>query len=152
MSKLFIYYSLSGNGDIIADLLNQNGYDIRKVTPKKKLKNNFFGIFRGGFYAGLNKKFKLVDYDNNVSNYDEIVIGSPIWNSKFSCPINTVLNVTDLSNKKISFILYSGSGEATKALDKINDNYKNAKVVILKEPKKHNEELKKLEEFINEKR
>ena len=78
------------------------------------------------------------------ANYDEIVIGSPIWNSKFSCPINTVLNVTDLSNKKISFILYSGSGEAPKALDKINDNYKNAKVVILKEPKKHNEELKKL--------
>lgn len=148
MSKLFIYYSLGGNGDIIADVLNRNGYDIKKVMPKKKLKNNFFGIFKGGFYAGINKKFKLVDYDNNVSNYDEIIIGSPIWNSKLSCPINTVLDVTDLSNKKIKFILYSGSGKAPKALELINKKYKNASVVILKEPKKNEEELKKLEDFI----
>ncbi len=146
MAKLFIYYSLSGNGDVVKDKLEEKGYEIRKVTPKKKLKNNFFGIFRGGFLAGLNKKFKLENYNNDVSNYDEIVIGSPIWNGRLSCPINEVLDITDLSNKKVSFILYSGSGEGKKAVEKINKLFSNARIIFMKEPKKHLDELNKLED------
>ena len=144
MSKLFIYYSLSGNGDIISNELKEKGFDIRKVETKKKYKNNFWGIFSGGFLAGFNHKAKLLNYDNNISNYDEIYIGSPIWNSKLSCPINTVLKNTNLENKNVTFILYSGSGEAKKAVKKINKLYPGSNIKILKEPKKYNEELKKI--------
>ena len=31
MNKLFIYYSLSGNGDLIAEELANFGFEIRKV-------------------------------------------------------------------------------------------------------------------------
>ena len=146
MKKLFIYYSLSGNGDIVANELKNKDFDLRKVNAKSLKKNNFWNIFKGGFLAGINHKSKLIDYNNDVSSYDEIYIGSPIWNSKLSCPINTVLEKTDLNNKKLKFILYSGSGEANKAVKKINKNYKDAKIIILKEPKKNIEELKKLED------
>ena len=148
MKKIFIYYSLSGNGDTVANELKNKDFDLRKVNAKSLKKNNFWNIFKGGFLAGINHKSKLIDYNNDVSSYDEIYIGSPIWNSKLSCPINTVLDVTDLSNKKIKFILYSGSGKAPKALELINKKYTNASAVILKEPKKNEEELKKLEDFI----
>ena len=144
MAKLFIYYSLSGNGDLIAEKLKESGFDLRKVNAKSLKKNNFWNIFKGGFLAGINHKSKLIDYDNDISNYDEIYIGSPIWNSKFSCPINSVLDKTDFTNKNLKFVLYSGSGEAKKAIKKINKNYPNASVIILKEPKKHIEELEKL--------
>ena len=30
MKKTFIYYSLTGNGDVIADNLKKKGYEIRK--------------------------------------------------------------------------------------------------------------------------
>ena len=152
MAKLFIYFSISGNGDVVAEKLKNADYEIRKIETKKKFKNNFFGIFSGGFLAGINSKAKLVNYDNNVSNYDEIIIGSPIWNSKFSTPINTVLRDTNLENKNLTFVLYSGSGTAKKAEKRINKEYPNAKILILKEPKRHEEEIKKLEEFIYEKR
>ena len=36
MKKLFIYYSLSGNGDLVAERLSKLGYDPRKVKTKKK--------------------------------------------------------------------------------------------------------------------
>ena len=143
MKKLFIYYSLTGNGDLIADYLKDN-FEIRKVIPKKSLPKNFaLSMLVGGFKALTKYKEKLIDFNNDISNYDEIIIGSPIWCDRLSSPINTVLNELDLSNKKVSFILYSGSGIANKASEVIKDKY-NANIIILKEPNKYKEELDKL--------
>ena len=149
MKKLFIYYSYTGNGELIANNLKEKGYDLRLVIRKKKLpKSFFFGILAGGFLASTKHKDKLVDFDENVEEYDEIVIGSPIWNARFSSPINTVLAKLNLEDKKVKFILYSGSGEAPKALKRINKEYPEAEAIILKEPKKYGEELSKLDDFL----
>ena len=142
MKKIFIYYSLTGSGDLVADALKSKGYDIRKVVSKHNYPKSFFWLMMvGGFRAGTNKKDKLVNFDNDISNYDEIVIGSPVWFDRVSPPINTVLKELDLSGKKISFIFYSGSGEANKASEKVKDL---GDIIILKEPKKHKEELEKI--------
>ena len=50
-----------------------------------------------------------------------------------------------LSNKKVTFVLYSGSGTGPKATEKINKLFKDATIIYLKEPKKYPEELIKLE-------
>ncbi|MBO4263045.1 MAG: hypothetical protein J5903_04605 [Clostridia bacterium] len=142
MKKLFIYYSNTGNGDAVAERLSEKGYEIRKVTPKNNLPQTLFlKVFFGGFIAGINFRSKLLEYDGNVGDYDEIVIGSPVWNGKISCPINTVLAKTDLTGKKVSFILYSGSGEAPKAEKRLHKEYAGASIIILKEPKKNSEIL-----------
>ena len=144
MKSIFIYYSLTGNGDYIAEKLR---YDIdkRKVMMKKKMpKRFFFMVLSGGFLAGLKVKSKLKDFESDVSGYDEVIIGSPIWNGRFSTPINTVLSTVDLTNKEVTFILYSGSGEAPKTVDVITKKYPGSKIYILQEPKKHVDELEKL--------
>ena len=148
MKKIFIYYSLSGNGDLVADYLKNQGFEIRKVKPKKELpKIMFFKMMKGGYLALRNYQDKLIDFDNDISIYDEVIIGSPIWNDRLSCPINTVLNSIDLNNKKISFILYSGSGNANTAISKLKENYLSSKIIVLKEPRSHKEELDKLKEL-----
>ena len=83
------------------------------------------------------------NFDNNIEEYDEIIIGSPIWNDRLCSPINSVLDKLNLKNKKVVFILYSGSGKASKAKEFINKNYE-AKTVVLKEPLRYPEELNKL--------
>ena len=144
MKKIFIYYSLTGNGDTVAKEFENKGYEIRKVISKCKYpKSNFFKIMLGGYKATFNKKDKLVNFDSNIDEYDEVVIGSPIWNDRFSSPINTVLSKLDLSNKKVKFVLYSASGKANKASERIKDKYK-GEIVILKEPKKNIEELQRI--------
>ena len=146
MSKIFIYYTRSGNGDIIAKKYEELGFAIRKVETKYKLsKNLFLACMKGGFHATIGKKPKLINYDNNVSEFDEVFIGSPIWNGRLSCPINTVLKNTDLNNKLLTFILYSGSGEAKKAYKRILREYPNAKIIILKQPKSNLSELDRIE-------
>ena len=148
MSKLFIYYSNSGNGDFVSENLKNKSIDIRKIETKYKLsKKLFFACMKGGFHAMIGKKPKLINFNYDISNYDEIIIGSPIWFDRFSCPINTLLKNINLDNKKITFVLYSGSGEAKKAEERINKNYPNAKIIKLKTPKNNIDELKKLEEL-----
>ncbi len=147
MAKLFIYYSRSGNGDVVANRCKELGFELRKVESKYKLsKNLFLACMKGGFHASIGKKPKLINYDNNINDYEEIYIGSPIWNGRISCPINTVLKNTNLENKKVTFVFYSGSGEAKNAVKYVNKKYPDASIVILKEPKKYSDELKKIEE------
>ena len=146
MKKLFIYYSYTGRGDIVAQKMQEKGYDIRKVETVKSLPKSFFwGMMVGGFQAGTKKKAVLKEFDQDISNYEEIVIGSPIWNGAFTPAINSVLSLLDLSNKKLSFVFYSGSGEGKKAVKRINKEYPNTPYIFLKDPKKYPEELNKLD-------
>ena len=145
MKKLFIYYSLTGNGDYLAEILKEKGYDIRKVEEKHKApKKFFFRVMEGGFRAGLKIKGKLVDYNNDINEYEEVVIGSPVWNGQFPPAINGVLYHTNLSEKKLTFLFYSGSGDDPKALKIIKKNYAHARVIVTKEPKTHSDQLDKL--------
>ncbi len=148
MKKLFLYYSLSGNGDAVAEYLQKKGYEIRKVeSAKKPPKAFFFQIMKCGFNAGRGYCEPLRDYDADVSAYDEIVIGSPVWNGRLSCPINTVLKETALDGKKLTFVLYSGSGAAPKATAKLSERFRDAEILHLKEPKKNPDALYRLTEL-----
>ena len=145
MAKLFIYYSLTGSGDLVSKKMLEKGYEIRKVSEKKKMpKKFFFMVLTGGFRAGLGLKGKLVDYNNDVSKYEDVVIGSPIWNGRFPPAMNSVLKETDFSNKKLTFVFYSGSGEGKSATKKVKKLFPDAKIIFLKEPKKYEKELEKL--------
>ena len=148
MNKLFIYYSNTGSGDIVSKEFEKAGYEIRKVVEKKKMPKSFFwSIMVGGFRAGLGLKGKLVNYDNNVSSFDKIIIGSPIWNGKFPPTINAVLKQTNFEGKDLTFVFYSGSGEGKKAEARVKKEFPSAKILFLKEPKKYKDELKKIKEL-----
>ena len=143
--KLFIYYSFTGSVDSIASKLKEQGYDLRRVIEKKKMpKSFFFSVLIGGFRAGMKQKGKLIDYNSDVSQYDEIVIGSPIWNGRFPPAINSVLALTELKDKKVTFVFSSGSGEGAKAKEWIEKNMPNASIIFLKEAKKNPQELEKI--------
>lgn len=146
MKSLFIYYSLSGNGDIVAKYLKEKDFEIRKIESLKKLpKRLFFQILAGGFRAGLKIKDKLSEYDKNIDAFDKIYIGTPVWNGQVSCPINRVLDDLDLSNKDVTLVLYSGSGKAPKIEKLVAKKYPNFKIINLQEPQKHQEQLTKLD-------
>jgi hypothetical protein len=141
--KLFIYYSETGNGDIVADYYKNKEYDIEKIESKKLPKLMFFQMMVGGFRAAAGIKPKISELTKDINNYDEIIIGSPIWFDRLCAPIRTLLSKYDLTNKKITFVLYSGGGTAEAATEFINANYPDAKVVILKQPKNNVDQIEK---------
>ena len=151
MKTLFIYYSNTGNGDVVAECLKAQGMEVRKVLPKKPLPKSFFWcVMSGGFLAGMGHKAPLKQFDPSVEGFDRIVIGSPIWNARLSCPINSVLDQVDLGALPVTFILWAGSGEGPSAVKRINKNYPNAEIILLKDPKKYPEELEKIKGLVSE--
>ena len=149
MKKLFIYYSLSGNGDVVANYLHDRGVTVRKVTPNRELPYNMvLRILAGGFLAGIGYKDTLVNFDSDIREYEHIVIGSPIWNGRLSTPVNALLDRIDLTAKKTTFVLYSGSGVAPKTIKMLQTRYPKSNTIILKEPKKASkDELYKLDKI-----
>ena len=146
MKRLYIYYSLTGNGELIANTLRYENFDIRRIEPRRKLPKFFpLRILVGGYKATKNIKDELLPYNKDISIYDEILIGTPIWADRLSSPINQLLTELDFTNKKVSFLFYSGSGEAKEATNQVNQLFDNPNILILQEPMKHKHELDKLE-------
>ena len=142
MKKVFIYYSHTGNGDFVADILKEKEFEIRKIDTEKKVLPNpfFFKMIVGGFKATIGSSPKLSEYVKNIEDFDEVYIGSPIWNARLATPTNTLLKELNLEGKKITFVLYSGSGTSKGATKKISKLYPEARIINLKEPLKYKEE------------
>ena len=143
MKKIFIYYSLTNNTSFVAKYFEEEGITTKRIISKTKIPMFFpLRILVGGFLAGISYKAKILKLDINYDKYNEIIIGSPVWNDNFPPQINTLLDDIDKS-KKISFILTSGSGKAPKLIEKIKKTYPSAKTVILKGPFNSTDEVKK---------
>lgn len=145
--KYFIYFSASGNGDFIANKLEEKGYQPVKVEMVKPIKKiGFFSILKYGFRAGGNKKEKIKDINIEFKEDDEIIVGSPIWNDRLSTPINTVLSQFSFNKETTRFIVYPAGETAHKVVKQLQGlGYKNAPIVYphpLKDPDKLEELLK----------
>jgi menaquinone-dependent protoporphyrinogen IX oxidase len=128
--------------------MKELGFDVRKAESSFKLSRKFLPqMLKGGFSALIGQKPPLENYNCDVSNYDTVCIGSPIWNGRLASPVNTILEKTDLIGKKVIFILYSGRGFAKKAEEKIKKLYPDSAVINLAQPKDDPERLLILEKI-----
>lgn len=120
MNKYFIYFSISGNGDFLAQKFEEIGYKSVKVEMIKPIKKvGFFSIMKYGFRAGRNKQEKIKEINIDLKEDDEVIIGSPVWNGRFSTPINTVLSQLALNKETTGFVVYPAGEEAKKVNDQL---------------------------------
>ncbi len=140
--KYFIYFSVSGNGDFLADRFKEKGFQPVKVELIKPIKKvGFFTILKFGFRAGLQKKEKIKEINIDLKEGDEVIIGSPIWNDRLSTPINAVLSQLALNKETTSFIVYPAGETAKKVVDQLK------KLGFSKEPIVYPHPLKSPEQF-----
>ena len=143
--KYFVYFSLSGNGDFLANLLKEKGYEPLKIemvkTPKKI---GFFTILKYGGRAMANKKEDIVDIPLFIKEDDEVIIGSPIWNDRLATPINTILDNITFNKETTKFILYPAGTSTKKSFKQIEKlGFKNEPIVI-SSPLKNKEKVSDL--------
>ena len=143
--KYFVYFSLSGNGDFLANLLKEKGYEPLKIemvkTPKKI---GFFTILKYGGRAMANKKEDIVDIPLFIKEDDEVIIGSPVWNDRLATPINTILDNITFNKETTKFILYPAGTSTKKSFKQIEKlGFKNEPIVI-SSPLKNKEKVSDL--------
>ena len=150
MNKYFIYFSLTGNGDYLASLLKEKGYQPIKIETVKPIgKPTFFKIFRYGGLAMKKAKTPIQQIDIQLKEDDEVIIGSPIWNDRLSTPINTVLASLDLNKNTTRFILYPAGNKTKKSLIQIAKLGYVLPPLMIQYPLKYQEQaVKLLEEWL----
>ena len=117
MKTLITYYSYSGITDkvvkIYADILRKKGeVSIQRLKPKTEI-TTFMGQCQAAF---LRKRAELEEGVNfDVSAYDTILLGLPVWAFAPVPAVNTYLDkMTGLAGKKAIVLLTSGSGAGVK--------------------------------------
>ena len=93
MKKLIVYYSLEGNTEYAANRIkDRTGADLLKLVPKKAYHDKGFAkFFWGGKSAVMAEKPKLEAYEVNLSEYDQVIFGFPVWASNFTPPVRTFI-------------------------------------------------------------
>ncbi len=109
---LVLYYSLTGNTKMVAEeMANRLGADIEEITCVDPYDTNFQACIQRCLQereAGVLPEINPVKAD--LSQYDCIVVGYPIWFGTYAPPITTWLNGVDLKGKKVLLFCTFGSG------------------------------------------
>lgn len=113
MKNLIVYYSYEGNCDKISEAIKEvTDADVLKLVPKKEKKTkSLFRFVWGGMQVYMTKKPELEPYNVDLSKYDNIFIGSPVWFGTYAPPINTFLSNNTFKDKRVSIFICSGNNK-----------------------------------------
>lgn len=112
--KLVAYFSASGVTKKTAEMLAEAaGADLYEITPKVAYTKADLDWMNKKSRSSVEMSDKTIrpeieDKDAHVENYDEIIVGFPIWWYVAPTIINTFLEKYDFSGKKI--VLFATSG------------------------------------------
>ena len=119
MKTLIVYYSLEGNTEYAAKMASEvSGADTLRLVPKKRYRDKGFAkFFFGGKSAFMGEEPELEEYSLDLSEYDRVVLGFPVWATTFAPPMRTFMaqNKEKLKGKRVSaFACQSGEGNTKK--------------------------------------
>ena len=112
--KLVAYFSASGVTKKVAEMISEvSGYELYEIKPKQaytKADLNWMDKNSRSSVEMKDKKFRpeIITKDIEMSDYDEIILGFPIWWYVAPTIINTFFESHDFSKKKI--VLFATSG------------------------------------------
>ena len=103
MNKLIVYFSYTGNTRMIAEKirerLNCDVLEIKTVIPYSKDYDTVVNDEQNG--EASNHLPEIQDINIDLSKYDEIILGTPVWWYRPVPAIRTFLTQNDLSGKTI---------------------------------------------------
>ena len=123
--KLVAYFSASGTTKKTAQLIAKaTGADLYEITPKVAYTEadlNWMDKKSRSSVEMNDKKFRpeVEDKDAHIAEYDEIILGFPIWWYVAPTIVNTFLEKYDFSGKKIVLFATSGGSGFGKTVSRL---------------------------------
>lgn len=133
--KLVAYFSASGTTKKTAELLAEAaGADLYEITPKvayTKADLNWMDKKSRSSVEMNDKKFRpeKEDKDANIAEYDEIILGFPIWWYVAPTIVNTFLEKFDFSGKKVVLFATSGGSGFGNTVKELQPSAPNTEIV-----------------------
>lgn len=115
LKTLIVYYSFSGNNEILAKKLQSRlGCEIYKVTETKM--RNSFDVFLDVLFKRspkINKPYI------SLSKFDHIILIAPIWAGRIANPLRVFLQMEMFNIRSYSFVTLCGGGNNMKVEDEL---------------------------------
>jgi len=134
MSKLVAYFSASGKTASLAQkLADEAGADIFEIRPAVPYTNEDLNWMNKQSRSSVEMSDKssrpaIADTSVDISKYDTIYIGFPVWWYIAPTIINTFLESADFSGKKIILFATSGGSGFGKTVDNLKVSAPNAQI------------------------
>lgn len=102
-NKIIVYFSYTGHTKMIAESIQKKlQCDILEIKPEKAYSRDYeLVVSEEQNNSSSNKTPEIENINIDLSKYDEIIIGTPVWWYTIAPVIRTFLKQNDLSNKKI---------------------------------------------------
>ena len=113
MKRIVVYYSLEGNtkqaAERLAGQLQAELLEIRLLKEIPKEGGKKFMI--GGMQATFGICPKLSDTAFDLASYDEIILGTPVWEGKCAPAIRSFIKKNHPDDKVVAVFTCSGGGD-----------------------------------------
>ena len=129
MSNVLVaYFSASGVTKNVAEkIANENGYDLFEIEPEEKYTAADLDYTNSDSRSTVemnDKSFRPPIVETcDVSGYDTVVIGFPVWWYTAPTIINTFIESVDLSGKTIKAFCTSGGSGIDKCVSDLQASY-----------------------------
>ena len=116
LKSLVVFYSRTGNARFVAQTIAAEvGADMEEVIDLKK-RSGITGYFIGGSDARRGKETQIAPTQKSPTDYDLIIVGTPVWFGRPAPAIITYLKKNDLSGKKVAVFFVQG-GKRSQAIE-----------------------------------
>ena len=126
--KLIVYYSYTGHTKMIAEKIQKRlNCDILEIKPVTEYSEDYNQVVdEEQNNSSANKKPEIQVIDKDLSKYNEIILGSPVWWYTIAPVIRTFLTQNNFDNKIIKpFATNAGwLGHTFKEIKKLCPNSK----------------------------
>lgn len=152
MKMLIVYYSRSGKTRKIAELMGEKfKAEVEQIIDNKNRKG-LLGFLVSGNEAYLQKNITIQKLTRDPSQYDVIVIGTPIWAGHMSTPVKSFCQEYREKIPKYAFFttsLGSNPGNIFLAAERITGQKPIAVMNFTNRDIKKQYHLEMIDEFIN---
>ena len=126
---LIAYYSRTGNTKSVAEKIQSlTDGDLFEIKTVKKYPANYNDLVNQAQIEKRDNVMPELEGNIDISGYDTIFIGTPVWWYTFATPIRTFLAENDFSGKTIMPFCTHGGGGASETYDEIQKLCPNASV------------------------
>lgn len=119
MKTLIVYFSRDGHTKKVAEYISVKlGADIEEITEPEK-RGGLMGYLRSGRESSQGATPKINPPKNNSSEYDLVVLGTPVWAGNVASPVRTYLKEQGSGIKKIAFFCTSNTTDVGKTFEEM---------------------------------
>lgn len=116
---LVVYYSRTGNSKKVATEIARNLLcDVLEIKSSPTYPKGFWGYQRALIHAAFKRIPSIQIESSNITRYDLVIIGGPMWGSSLSSPVRGFLATYRGQLKDVAFFVTQGGNFAREKIKK----------------------------------